>query len=89
MGVDWCPYTIIWAIWKERYDRIFRKVVASFQEGLNLVKVRIGKWAKLKKACQNNNLGSILHNWEACLASGPFEGKRKKRKEKTSGLLHL
>lgn len=63
----------------KRYERIFRKVVASFQEGLNLVKVRIGIWAMLKKACQNNNLGSILHNWEACLASGPFKGKRKKR----------
>lgn len=67
MGVDWCPYTIIWTIWKERYDRIFREVVASFQEGLNLVKVRIGKWVMLKKACQNNNLVAFFttgrHVW--------------------------
>eukprot|EP00268_Persea_americana_P052902 TRINITY_DN59513_c0_g1_i1.p1 TRINITY_DN59513_c0_g1~~TRINITY_DN59513_c0_g1_i1.p1 ORF type:complete len:120 (-),score=15.26 TRINITY_DN59513_c0_g1_i1:655-1014(-) len=66
-------------ILKERNDRIFRNVVASFQEVLNSVNARRGKWAMLKNQLENLNLDSI-HNCEGVLVCGPFKERKQGRR---------
>lgn len=42
-------FTILWSLWKERNDKIFRRVSSSVDDLLHVVTLRMEKWASSRK----------------------------------------
>lgn len=71
------PFAILWSIWMERNDRIFK--CSSFSSAADLISsigMRIAKWALVRKEFSNFSLNAILIDWEACMECGPFKLRR-------------
>lgn len=43
------PFAILWSVWKERNDRIFRDYSSTTTEVISKVSLRIAKWALRRK----------------------------------------
>lgn len=74
------PYAILWSIWKERIDRIFRNEVVVLHDILKLEKARTGKKKRafLRKEIKKIDLDDILHNREVWFAVLPKERKNQR-----------
>ncbi|XXG74166.1 hypothetical protein AAC387_Pa07g2955 [Persea americana] len=64
------PFAILWSVWKERNNRIFRGSLLPVEELEQLVLLQIAKWASFKKEFDALKVYSVLHNWEASLYCG-------------------
>lgn len=60
------PLAILWSIWKEMNDEIFRGVQMDYEDLLSIVHSTLAKWASIRKEFTYLRLGDILHNWDAC-----------------------
>lgn len=71
------PFVILWTVWRERNERIFKSMSPSIIEKLALVvHLRIVKRALIRKEFGNITLNDILLNWEACMGCGPRKVRR-------------
>ena len=70
------PFVILWSIWRERNDRIFKGVSSSLLVLINRISMRIAKWALIRKKCCNFSLNDILLNWEVCMGCRPNKVRR-------------
>lgn len=62
------PFALIWSVWKERNDNIFRGASISVDDLCHLVTLRIAKWASSTSDFDNLRMEGISHNWEATLS---------------------
>lgn len=70
------PFAILWSIWKERNERIFRAKSTSINALIEVVVLRVVKWLLYGNELVDVKLNNILHNWSACTVCGPtIEGK--------------
>lgn len=71
------PFVILWTVWRERNERIFKSMSPSIIEKLaSVVHLRIVKRALIRKEFGNITLNDILLNWEACMGCGPRKVRR-------------
>lgn len=70
------PFAILWSIWKERNDKIFREAATATANLTSMVFSGIAKWASARKEYANLTSNDILFNWEVCLACCPNKRKR-------------
>ena len=70
------PFAILWSIWKERNDRIFRSSSFSTVGLTSEVAFGIAKWALIRKEFSKLTFDDILLNWGACMVCGPSKVKR-------------
>lgn len=70
------PFALLWSIWKERNNRIF-KGASSMQDLISMVFLRVAKWASIRKEFFNINVNDILFNYEECMSCG----SRRRRRE--------
>ena len=64
------PFAILWSVWKERKNRIFKGSLLYVDDLSQLVVIQIAKWASFKKEFDNLRVDSVLHNWDASLSCG-------------------
>ena len=64
------PFTILWEVWKERNERIFRNSTSSLEGLVSKVIFSIAKWALVRKDFRNLN---VLH---ACMGCGAPKVKK-------------
>eukprot|EP00268_Persea_americana_P068029 TRINITY_DN9427_c0_g3_i1.p1 TRINITY_DN9427_c0_g3~~TRINITY_DN9427_c0_g3_i1.p1 ORF type:complete len:256 (+),score=22.30 TRINITY_DN9427_c0_g3_i1:1157-1924(+) len=62
---------ILWSIWKERNNRIFKGTFSSLSNLVDLITMRIAGWALIRKEFSNFSIDDITVNWEACMGCGP------------------
>lgn len=60
------PSAILWSIWMERYNRIFR---ASLEAVLSIVTLRTAKRILARKEFPTLKYDDILYNWDTCIMS--------------------
>ena len=70
------PFVILWSIWRERKDKIFKGDFSSLLVLINRISMRIAKWALIRKECSNFSLNDFLLNWEVCMGCRPSEVRR-------------
>ena len=56
------PFAILWSIWKGINDRIFQGAYASLLELIEVITLRVAKWALLRREFSNFSLNAILLN---------------------------
>ena len=61
------PFAILWSVWKEKNDRVFKRSSSSVEDLTLLVVSRIAKWATFKSEFDSLRVDGVLHNWEAFL----------------------
>ena len=66
-------FAILWVIWRERNDKIFRVAFSSSVELITSITMRIAKWALVRKEFSNFYLDEVFVNWESCLGCGPIK----------------
>lgn len=67
---------VLWCIWIERNNEIFRGTLSSIETLVSVVNLRVMKWALARKECANLKLNDILRNWEACKECAQVREKR-------------
>ena len=70
------PFAILWSIWKERNNRIFRGLSLTSAELISKITLAIAKWALDRKEFFNFCLYDILINWELCMRCGPVKVRK-------------
>lgn len=63
-------FPILWLVWREINERIFRGSLSTVDALISRVDLRIVKWSVIQKEFFNFNLNDILFNWEACMGCG-------------------
>lgn len=63
------PFAILWSVWKERNDKVFRWTSKSVEEVVHMVIVRIAKWVSCRSDFDRLRVDGLLCNWEASLHS--------------------
>lgn len=61
------PFPIVWLIWKEWNNGIFKNVYSTSQDLRAFIHARIAKWALLKREFYNLSMTDILFNWRGLL----------------------
>ena len=69
------PFAILWSIWKERNDRIFKGSQTAVEDTVPLVTLRLSKWLLCKIEFSNLKLDDIAQDWKVYMMSGPSKGK--------------
>lgn len=72
------PFAILWSIWKERCEA-FQRSVSSFHDILDIVMLKIGKWATCHKEFENTNPGD--YTLETFMRSRPIKVIIEKRSD--------
>lgn len=74
--VEIVPFTILWSIWGERNDGIFRGSSSSLANVIPKLALRIAKWALARKEFSNLTINDILFYWESCMGCGLIKERR-------------
>ena len=56
------PFAMLWCIWKDRNDRVFRNVSSTSEELVASISLMIANWALVRKEFSNFSLNDILFN---------------------------
>ena len=64
-------FAIIWSIWKEKNDRIFKGFQATVEGIVPLVTLYLSNWLLCKKQFPNLKLDNTARDWKARMMSSP------------------
>ena len=65
------PSAILWSIWKERNNKVFKGTFSSLTNLIDLITMRIARWALIRKEFSNSSIDDITVNWKTCMGCGP------------------
>lgn len=56
------PFSILWSIWKERNNSIFKRKEVSRDTLVSSMVLRIAKWASIRKELSDFDIDKIIYN---------------------------